>query len=313
MNGLHFLATGRCLPASVLTNDDLSQMVDTSDEWITTRTGIKQRYICRGERHIDLAEGAARTAMERAGIRPEELGAVVVATFSPEFSSPTTACLLQSRLGLPEGIPMLDLNGACAGFLYALQVARGLLMQSDKRCALVLGCEVITPLLDFTDRTTCVLFGDGAAAAVVELDPERLYVSDFGSRSSETMIQVPGAAYPGRSSVHMDGRAVFRFAVEIIPQCMDRMLQKAGLAQEQIDWFVFHQANHRILEHVIRKRGLDPDKVYQNMARYGNTSAASIPLALDEMNEQGLFQPGQRVLSVGFGAGLTWGGALWTW
>ena len=311
MNGLKLLATGRCLPKTAVSNEEMSHWVDTSDEWIASRTGIRQRYFCgEGETALTLAAGAARQALERSGIDPADLGCVLCATVSPDYATPSLACLVQAELGLPEDIPVLDVNAACSGFLYAVAAARGFLAQSGRPYALVIGCEVLSRLMDMTDRSTCVLFGDGAGAAVFEAVPDVLFASLQGARGGRAILaNGPGPLAP---QLTMDGRAVFRFAVEAIPRCIDGILAQTHLTLDDIDWVVCHQANERILDHCIKKLHAPAEKFYKNMARYGNTSAASIPIALDEMNGQGLLKPGHKLLCVGFGGGLTWAAALFT-
>ena len=312
MKGLKIVSTGRAVPAKVVTNDDMSKLVETSDEWITTRTGIQTRYFCREETHLDLASEAARKALEQGGVDPKDLCACIVATVTPDHSAPTSACLLQQRLELPEDIPCFDMNVGCTGFIYALQVARGFLLQSGRPYALVIGAEALSRVIDFADRGTCVLFGDGAGAVVVTLEEGSPYACTLGARGDREAIFIEGPG-PERPYIHMDGQKVFRFAVEAIPHCIRVLLEETGLGLEDIDWFVPHQANKRIIDHVAKKLRVPNEKFYQNMMRYGNTSAASIPIALDEMAEQGLLQKGQKVLCVGFGAGLTWGGVLLEW
>lgn len=311
MNGLKLLATGRCLPKTAVSNEEMSRWVDTSDEWIASRTGIRQRYFCgEGETALTLAAGAARQALVRSGIDPADLGCVLCATVSPDYATPSLACLVQAELGLPEDIPVLDVNAACSGFLYAVAAARGFLAQSGRPYALVIGCEVLSRLMDMTDRSTCVLFGDGAGAAVFEAVPDVLFASLQGARGGRAILaNGPGPLAP---QLTMDGRAVFRFAVEAIPRCIDGILAQTHLTLDDIDWVVCHQANERILDHCIKKLHAPAEKFYKNMARYGNTSAASIPIALDEMNGQGLLKPGHKLLCVGFGGGLTWAAALFT-
>jgi len=311
MNGLKLLATGRCLPAAAVTNEDMRRFVDTSDEWITTRTGIRQRYFCaEGENALTLASGAARQALADSGIPKEELGCVVCATVSADYATPSLSCLVQAELGLPEEIPVLDLNAACSGFLYAVAVARGLLAQNGKKYALIIGCEVLSRLMNMSDRSTCVLFGDGAGAAVFEAGPDFPFYALQGARGDKAILaNGPGPLAPDLS---MDGRAVFRFAVEALPHCIQGIQDQSGLSLEEIDWVVCHQANERIIDHCVKKLKAPAKKFYKNMARYGNTSAASIPIALDEMNRDGKLKPGQKILCVGFGGGLTWAAALFT-
>lgn len=308
MKGLRILSTGRCLPHRVVTNDDMSKIVETSDEWISTRTGIRSRYLCEEERQLDLAVGAARQALERAGIAKEELGACVVATFTGSYATPSTACLLQRELSLPSDMPSLDVNAACSGFLYALQVARGLLMQDQRRYALVLGVEQLSRVTDFTDRGTCVLFGDGAGAAVVELADDARYYSVLGAQGDTEALCCPGINGEGKSYVSMKGNDVYRFAIDRIPRCIQAVLDKAGMTLEQIDHVICHQANERIIRHVVKHLGAREGQFYLNLERYGNTSAASIPIALDEMVTDGLLRQGMNAILVGFGSGFTWGG-----
>lgn len=310
MSGMKLRATGRALPAKALSNDDMRQFVDTSDEWIVTRTGIRQRYFCgEGESATTLAIAAAKQALARSGLAPEEIGCLLVATSSGEYAMPSTACLVHGALGLRENIPVMDVGAACAGFLYALEAARGLLLGNGGRYALVIGTEQMSRLQDMTDRSICVLFGDGAGAAIFEMDPEAEYVSVQGTRS-DLAITVGG---PQREAfMQMDGQAVFRFATTILPKCAQELLQKGEKTLEDVDWVVCHQANERILTSSIRRLGAPAEKFYKNLDRYGNTSAASIPLCLDEMVEQGLLKSGQRIIMVGFGGGLTWAGAMLT-
>ena len=310
MNGMKLRAAGRALPQKALSNEDMRQYVDTSDEWIATRTGIRQRYFCgEGENTTTLAIAAAKQALERSGLAAEEIGCLLVATSSGEYAMPSTACLVHAALGLRENIPVMDVGAACAGFLYALEAARGLLLANGERYALIVGAEQMSFLQDMTDRSVCVLFGDGAGAAVFEMDAQAEYVSVQGTRG-DLAITVGG---PQRKAyMQMEGQAVFRFATTIIPQCVQALLQKGGKTLEDVDWVVCHQANERILASSIRKLGASAEKFYKNLDRYGNTSAASIPLCLCEMMEQGLLQEGQRVIMVGFGGGLTWAGAMLT-
>ena len=309
MKGLRILATGRALPSRCVTNDQMSRMVDTSDEWITTRTGIRQRYFCgEGESGATLAVSAARQALERSGIDPAQLCACIVATVSADYATPSNGCVLQQQLGLPETMPCFDISVGCTGFVYGLHIARGLLLQDTRPYALVVGTEALSHITDFTDRGTCVLFADGAGAAVVALD-DTPYACMLGAQGNPQALwaQGPGAEV---STIHMDGTAVFRFAVEAIPKCARTLVEQAGLSLDDISWFVPHQANTRIVAAAAKRLGVPLERFYQNMERYGNTSAASIPIALDEMFEQGLLQKGQKVLCLGFGAGLTWGGML---
>ncbi len=312
MKGIHVVATGHYAPGNVVTNDDLSKIVETNDEWIRQRTGIERRHFTEGEKNSDIAYKAAKMALEKSGIDVNDLAALVVATFSPDYFVPSVACILQRELELPTDIPCFDLNAACSGFLYAIQVARGLLLQSRKRYALVIGSEVISKVLDMDDRGTCILFGDGAGAAVIELDETKKYFSYLGAEGNEEYIYCPNADEEKRK-VHMDGAKVFKFAVSTVPKCINGVLEESGLTKDDIDYFVCHQANKRIIESVAQRLDIPMEKFYLNLQEYGNTSAASIPIALSEMEEKGLIKKGMKLICVGFGAGLTWGGALIEW
>ena len=312
MNGIKLLSTGSALPRQAVTNDDMAKRVDTSDEWIATRTGIRSRYHCSGdETHIGLCLAAARQALDRSGIGPEQIGVCIVATLSQDFLTPATACILQRDLGFPEDTVCFDLNAACSGFVYALHTAECLLAASQRKYGLIVGAEALSRITDFTDRSTCVLFGDGAGAALVEwrADYPSLHAV-LGCRGNQEALYVPGANSTSPSYIHMDGKAVFRFAVEALPHCAKEVVEKAGLTLSDVDRFVFHQANQRIIDFSVKKLGVDPEKCTGNIARTGNTSAASVPLLLDELITSGVLTSGQKALCVGFGGGLTWAGAL---
>lgn len=314
MRGIHIVGTGRALPEKILTNEDMSRLVDTSDEWIVTRTGIRQRHICGQETCASLASEAAKKALQEAAekeqVRPEEIGAVVVATATSDYDFPSTACLVQKELGLSSETMAFDLAAACSGFLYGLEVCRGLLTDSRKKYVLLIGSEQLSKITDYTDRQTCILFGDGAGAAVLRLD-DSLYVHRAWSRGSSESLYCEGVGTDG-AKLKMDGSEVFRFAVRAFTQGMEEVLMEAGVRLEEVDHVICHQANRRIIEHVMKKYPGQERKFYINIEHYGNTSAASIPIALDEMREKGMLKEGMRVLAVGFGAGFTWSGALFT-
>ena len=312
MSAPQILATGRCLPSRVVSNEDMSRMVDTSDDWVFSRTGIHQRRFCTTETGVDLAEGAARLALERAGVRPEEVGVCLVATFTPHYCTPSTACLLQQRLGFPEDTVCFDLNAACAGFLYGLKTAHALLEDAPRPYALLVGSEVISRVTNMNDRNTCVLFGDGAGAALLRRAEGRSWHTVFGTRGGAEHIRAEGPG-PDRAAIFMDGKPVFRFAVEVIERSIHQLLEAESCTLNDLDWVVCHQANARIVDHVSKKLKARDGLFYKNMERYGNTSAASIPMALDELVQEGKLMPGMRVLTVGFGGGLTWAGALFRW
>ncbi|MCR5102589.1 MAG: ketoacyl-ACP synthase III [Butyrivibrio sp.] len=313
MKGLKIIATGRSLPSKSVTNDDLSKIVETSDEWIYTRTGIRSRYFCdEGENSLTLSISAAKKALESSGINKDDLGCIIVATLSATYVTPSTACLIQRELELPENIPALDINAACSGFIYGLEVARGLLSGSNAKYGLVIGVEQLSRILDMEDRSTCVLFGDGAGAAIVETEENTLYESVLGTKGGHE-ISCPGVNNfddGQKSYVSMDGTAVFRFATSAIPKCIDMLQQKHPFSLDEVDHVVCHQANSRIIDHVVKKLKADPAKFYKDMDHLGNTSAASIPLALSEMDDAGMIKDGDTLLLVGFGSGLTWAGVL---
>lgn len=311
MNGFRLLASGRALPGTRVTNEDMSRMVETSDEWIRTRTGIRQRYFCKeGESAVSLAVAAAKQALFRSGLEAEEIGCCVCASISSDYATPSMACMVQAALGLSEEIPALDVNAACSGFLYGMTVAAGLLEVSKKKYALVIGSEQLSRLMDMSDRSTCVLFGDGAGAAIFARCEDVPLSAYLGSRG-DTVIRAAGPGMPA-GYLTMDGSAVFRFAVESIPRCIDETLRRADKTLDEIDWVVCHQANERIIDHCVKKLSAPPEKFYRNIAQVGNTSAASIPLALAQMQEEGLLRQGQTVLCVGFGGGLTWASLLFS-
>ena len=313
MKGLRLLATGGALPGRVVTNEDLRRQVDTSDEWITTRTGIRQRYYCtENEDAATLAITAARQAMARSGLTANDIACCIVATLSSPTATPSIACRVQAALDLPEDRPAFDVNAACSGFIYAAATAHGLLTTMGGQYALVIGCEALSRMMDPTDRTTCVLFGDGAGAAVFELAENVPFAITLGARGSEA-IRAGGPAACDTAPITMDGKAVFRFAVETMPRCLQTVLDRSQKTLSDLDWVVCHQANARIIDFVAKRLKAREGLFYKNMERYGNTSAASIPMALDELVEQGMLKPGMRVLTVGFGGGLTWAGALFTW
>lgn len=317
--------TGSALPSHTVTNDDFAQIVDTSDEWISSRTGIRSRHICSepSEGVRSLARTAAERALNSATCDPSEIGVCLVATFTSEYATPSIACLLQHDLGLPEDTLCFDLNAACAGFVYALTVADSLLARTTHRRALVVGVDVVSHVLDFSDRSTCVLFGDGAGAVIAEHTGVNPIPAVWGSRGNDEALVAPVArAYtPARGSVvsergqvegylSMDGRAVFRFATEVLPKVTEEVLAEAQMSASDVDRFVFHQANKRIVDVAVRKLKLDPAKCAGNISHTGNTSAGSVPVLLDELVRENTLVAGNTVLMAGFGAGLTWAGCL---
>lgn len=312
MNGIKIRGTGRGVPGKLVTNRDLEGIVETSDEWIVSRTGIRARHHCAGEETFSAVTAeAARRALADAGVPPEEIGACIVATVTPETMVPSAACTLQRDLGLRSDIPCFDLGAACTGFLFALHTMECLLNASPRKFGLVVGAENLSRCIDWSDRGTCILFGDGAGAAVVECrEGWPSICAVMGCHGDGELLRLPGPGAGERGFISMEGARVFRFAVEAAPWCVDQVLKKTGRTVEDVDFFVFHQANARIIDLAVRKYRIPPEKCYKNIAEYGNTSAASIPLVLSELREQGKIGPGSRILAVGFGGGLTWGGCM---
>lgn len=312
MQGIKILGTGGCLPKHCVTNEELSKIVDTSDEWIQSRTGIKQRYHCVEETTASMAIEAARQAIEKAGIEKEEIGVILVATTTPEYAFPSTACLVQEALGLSEECMAFDINAACAGFLYGLGIVRGMLQSSEKELALVIGSEHLSKIVNFEDRGSCILFGDGSGAAVVKRSDNPFYHKGWTRGNKEFLYCNGLGSKEDDFYLHMEGNQVFRFAVTAIEQGIEAVLEKADASMENIDYVICHQANGRIIDYVEKKYRAYHTKFYRNIETYGNTSAASIPIALNEMLEKGLLKEGNRVIMVGFGAGFTWSSCLLT-
>ncbi len=311
MNGIRIVSTGRALPNKKVTNEDLSRIVETSDEWITSRTGIKSRYLSEQEKNYELATAAAKKAIERAGITAEEIGVIIVATITPDDITPGCACLVQRELNMSNDVMAFDLNAGCTGFLYGIKVCKGLLENSHKKYALLIGSEQLSRIVDYTDRATCVLFGDGAGAAILELSDNHLYHQKVWSEGNAEALVCKGAGN-NHSYLFMDGSAVFKFAVNAIQEGIDQLLAETSMQFDDVDYILCHQANERIIDFVKRKYKGPEHKFFMNLQKYGNTSAASIPIAIDEMLEQGLIQSGSKVICVGFGAGFTWSSALLT-
>lgn len=313
--------TGSYLPPHRVTNDDLvaqlaQQGIETSDEWIVERTGIRARHFAdRDVTSSDLALEASRRALEAAGCQAQDLDLIIVATSTPDMVFPSTACILQNKLGA-NGCPAFDVQAVCSGFVYALTVADAMIRSGGARRALVVGSEVFSRILDFNDRTTCVLFGDGAGAVVLEAsEAPGILASDLHADGSHVgILCVPGNVYGGQilgdPLLKMDGQAVFKLAVGVLEKAARATLDKASMTDADIDWLIPHQANIRIMQSTARKLKLSMDKVVVTVDQHGNTSAASIPLALDHGVRNGQVQPGQTVLLEGVGGGFTWGAVL---
>lgn len=322
----HIVGWGKYVPGRVLTNDELSRMVDTSDEWIRTRTGIRERHVAEdGETTASTAIQAARQALEVAGLRPTQLDLIIVATVTPDYFFPAAACLVQDALGATHAAAF-DLSAGCSGFVYGLSIAAHLVSAGVYRTALVIGAETLSRITDWTDRDTCVLFGDGAGAVLLQAgeDEGGVLATTLGADGSGgDLLRLPagGSRNPashqtvaeGLHFIQMKGREVFRFAVRVMPAATQQVLEMAGLSLADLNLLIPHQANQRIIEAAARALDLPAEAVYSNLERYGNTSAASIPIALSEAVEEGRIQPGDLVVCVGFGAGLTWGAAAIRW
>ena len=316
MNGVNIISMGYALPEKVVTNDDLSKIMDTNDEWISSRTGIKQRRYCVEETCTTLAVEAATKALNKAekeyGLDKNEIGTVVVATTTAEDAFPNTACQVQKALGLSKEVMSFDMGAACSGFVYGLNVCRGLLLAGQKKYALLIGSEHLSRIMDFTDRGSCILFGDGAAAAIIELSDKPFYHRAWSDGDTvDTALSCKGICY-NDAKTKMNGTAVFKFAVRVLKQSVDAVLKDAGLTVDDVDYVVCHQANERIIDTVKKKYPGNEDKFFVNITNYANTSAASIPLALCEMQEKGMLKEGMKIVVTGFGAGFTWSSALIT-
>lgn len=329
MNNLRpvgIIGTGKYVPEKILSNHDLEKMVDTSDEWIVSMTGIRERHIAApNEATSDLAYHAAVNALKSAGMNAEDLELIIVATITPDMFFPSTACLLQDRLGAKKAAAF-DLSAACSGFVYGLATATNFVNTGMYNNALVIGVDCLSRITDYTDRNTCVLFGDGAGAAIVGEVPEGRGFQAFdlgaeGAGGAHLYIEAGGSRLPASAEtintnkhfIYMNGREVFKFAVRVMGSATEAVLSKAGIDKKDIDLFIPHQANIRIIKSAMERLELPEEKVVINVDKYANTSAASVPLALVEAQESGRLKEGDKVLMVGFGGGLTWGSSVLIW
>lgn len=303
------IGTGSYLPANTVTNFDLEKTVDTTHDWIFSRSGISERHVAaEGEMSSDLACQASLKAIEAAGIAVDEIDLIIVATTSPDMPFPSTACILQDKLGIRNGSPAFDVQAVCGGFVYALNTADLYIRGGQAKTALVVGAEVLSRMLDWNDRTTCVLFGDGAGAVVLRASEQPGIIGaklHADGRHRDMLKADP--------KISMDGQSVFKFAVKVLSDVVEELLEERKLAGTDIDWLVPHQANIRIIEATARKLGLSMDNVVQTVSLHGNTSAASIPLALDAAVRAGDIKPGQNILIEAVGGGFTWGAILIKW
>ncbi|GIM27476.1 3-oxoacyl-[acyl-carrier-protein] synthase 3 [Clostridium polyendosporum] len=324
MSCIRIVGTGSGVPESVVTNDDLSKIVETDDQWISSRTGIKERRISQGENTSELGAKAAMNALEDAGLTAMDIDIIIVATTTPDSFTPSTACIVQDIIGAKKAYAF-DVSAACSGFIYGVNIATKMLKAGDEKRALIIGAETLSKVLDWNDRSTCVLFGDGAGAVVLEKgEEEGILASTIGSDGTLGRASLSCGIFnvhnpfvkddiEDKINMAMNGREIFRFAVNIVPQAVEEVLQLAGKKLEDVKYIIPHQANLRIVEGAAKKLDLPLERFYMNLHKYGNTSAASIPLALDEMNKNGLLQKGDNLVLVGFGGGLTWGSLLIKW
>lgn len=325
--GVTIAGTGSYLPEKIMTNQDLTSFVDTSDEWIRTRTGIKERRIAaEGEHTSDLATKAAKNAMEQAGVTGEELDLIIVATISPDTITPATACYVQHNLGAKKAVAF-DVSAACSGFLYAMKIASGMISAGTVKHALIIGAEKLSAFVNWNDRNTCVLFGDGAGAAILKPATEntgKILSMDIGTDGAQTgILHIPGggSAIPTTAenvqeklaSLSMAGREVFKLAVNAMKRCAEKVIAEAGLEPDQIAQIIPHQANLRIIDAIADRVAVPNEKVFVNLDKYGNTSAAAVAIALDEAHRQEKFKRGDAIVLVVFGAGLTWAAAAIEW
>lgn len=310
-------------PEKVVTNDDLSQIVDTSDEWIYPRTGIKRRHLSTGENTSQLCIEVAKKIINKSGINVSEIDLIIVGTITPDYATPSTACLVQGAIGAVNAFAF-DISAACSGFVYALSIADKFIKSGSYKKALVLGAEVLSKVVNWKDRTTCVLFGDGAGGAILEAtDKGGILAEDLHAMGEDGLKLTGGERLPNNMVytseradnpyLSMDGRAIFNFATKVVPHSINTIIEKSGVNIDDVKYIVPHQANSRIIDVVARKLKLPIEKFYLNIDEYGNTSAASIAIALGEMSNKGIIEKGDKIIITGFGAGLTWGSMLIEW
>ncbi|MCI7795743.1 MAG: ketoacyl-ACP synthase III [Lachnospiraceae bacterium] len=312
---------GAYVPETIVTNDDLAKIVETSDEWITSRTGIRERRISTGEETSDLAAEAARRALAAAGVKAEDLDLIIMGTSSPDCNYPSGACEVQAKIGAVNAAAF-DVSAACAGFIFAMNIVQGFFKSGIYQTALVIGAETLSKVTDWTDRSTCVLFGDGAGAAVLKNEKTGILDMLMGSDGtkgealmckSRTLGNFLTGTKPEIGFMTMDGQEVFRFAVKRVPESIETLMKRNHMEKDDIRYYVLHQANERIVEAVARRLKEPMDKFPMTIAKYGNTSTASIPLLLNDMVEQGMLKDGDKIIMSGFGAGMTWGAVLLEW
>lgn len=315
------IGTGSAVPEQIVTNEDLSKIVETSDEWISSRSGIKERRVAKEENTTSLAILAGKRALENAGVTAEEIEVIIVATCTPDYFFPNTACQVQEAIGAKHAVAF-DLSAACSGFLFALSTAQAYIKGGIYQKALIVGAETMSKMIDWSDRSTCVLFGDGAGAAVVSAEETGVLelvqksngagkgVLSCKARETRNLLNHESET---KEYLCMEGQPVFKFAVKTVPECVEEVLKKAEVKKEEIRYYILHQANSRIIQSVAKRLKEPEEKFPMNLSLYGNTSAASIPILLDEMNRNGMLNRGDKLVLSGFGAGLTWGAVLLEW
>ena len=312
---------GAYVPETIVTNDDLAKIVETSDEWISSRTGIRERRISTKEGTSDLAAEAARRALEAAGVKPEELDLIILGTSSPDCNYPSGACEVQAKIGAVNAAAF-DISAACSGFIFAMNIVQGFLKSGIYQTALIIGAETLSKVVDWDDRSTCVLFGDGAGAAVLKNEESGIIDMLMGSDgtkgealkcTSRSLGNFLTGERPELGFMTMDGHEVFRFAVKRVPESIESLMKRNQTAKEDIRYYILHQANERIVEAVARRLKEPMDKFPMIIEKYGNTSTASIPLLLDDMVKKGMLEAGDKIILSGFGAGMTWGAVLLEW
>ena len=315
------IGTGSYVPEQIVTNDDLAKIVETSDEWIRSRTGIGERRIATLDSTSDMAARAAQAALEQAGVGAEEIDLILLGTSSPDHCFPNGACEVQARIGAVNAA-CFDISAACTGYVFALNTAHAFISTGLYRTALVIGADVLSKLIDWSDRGTCVLFGDGAGATVVRVDDRGILGMNMQSDGAKGGVLTCGSRSNGNfllgkkpelGYMAMDGQEVFKFAVKKVPECITKVLEDTHTSKDEIAHFVIHQANYRIIESIAKRMKVDIERFPVNMEHYGNTSGASVPLLLDEMNRAGKLKRGDKIVFAGFGGGLTWGATLLEW
>ncbi|WP_270214936.1 beta-ketoacyl-ACP synthase III [Clostridium butyricum] len=323
MSNVGIAGTGAYVPSLAVTNDDISELVETNDEWIMKRTGIRERRISQGEDTSDMASKAALCALERADVDPRDVDLIIVATISPDMFIPSVACLVQSKIGADDAA-CFDINVACSGFVYAMEIAQSMMKSMNYKNALIIGSETLSKVINWKDRSTCILFGDGAGAAVLQITEEpgiiKSYLKSEGKKGDALTIGAADFNTPfSKESVerdrhiYMNGGDVLKFAVNALADSVNKVLYETGLSMDDIKYIVPHQANVRIIQSAAKKLHTDLDKFYINLERYGNTSSASVPIALNEMYEKGMLKKGDKFILVAFGGGLTYAATMIEW